>query len=314
MEKHMPQKNRSTRKIYYIIFLSLVILTCLILNCREAQPQPTATPAYRAFDTAEQLKDFLHWSPRTTPLISAHRGGPMASFPENALETFDNALRYAPCIIECDISRTRDGILMLMHDETLDRTTNGKGKVSGEDWAALKLLRLKDERGDQTPYRIPTLEETLHWARGKAILTLDIKQGIEPAEIVAAIAAQRAEAYSIVITYNLKTARDYHRLNPNLMISASAGDMEGVSRLLNSEINPANLIVFVGVREPQKTLYSRLHENGIQTILGAIGNYDRQAARRGNHIYVGLLQRGADILATDRVPQAAAAIATFLGN
>ena len=71
--------------------------------------------------------DCLRESGRT--IVAAHRGGPSAGFPENAVLTFENTLRQVPAVLELDIARTRDGVLVLMHDETVDRTTTGTGRV-----------------------------------------------------------------------------------------------------------------------------------------------------------------------------------------
>ncbi len=281
-------------------------MSLFLFNCQSADKH------YLAFESSDALQHYLQWTPDAEPLVSAHRGGPMKGFPENGLETFENILRYAPCIIECDVRKSSDGVLMMMHDETLDRTTTGSGPVTNYTAVELKSLRLKDYHGKVTNYRIPTLAETLEWARGKAILTIDTKNDVTPEEIVAAIKAHNAESFAAVITYNLSAAKRYHQLNPKLMISASAVGYESVKRLLASDIDKTVLMGFVGVGEPDRGLYEMLHQHGIRAILGTMGNLDRRAEKRGIDVYVDLLRNGADILATDNVPLAAQAIQKYI--
>lgn len=292
----------------------LLLAWLIIASCQDRQP---SEKHYQSFSSAEALQEYLSWSPEKLPLISAHRGGPMvvrggSGFPENCIETFENALRYAPCLIECDVRKSADGVLLLMHDETLNRTTTGSGPVATTTAAELKRLFLTDPQGRITPYRIPTLAEALQWARGKAILTLDVKPEVDPADIVAMIAQFQAESYVTVITYNLETAHIYHRLNPNLVISAPAQGLVGVQRLLGSGIPAKNLMGFVGVYEPPPQIYDLLHQQGIRAILGTMGNLDRKAEKQGAKVYVQLLKNGADVLATDNVALAAEAIEKYM--
>jgi len=265
-----------------------------------------------SFQSVEELQDFIAWSAEKSPLIGAHRGGPTEGLPENAIVTFENALKYAPCLIEIDIRKTRDGVLILMHDSTLDRTTSGKGAVSQYSWKELQHLYLKDTSGALTPYKIPSLKEVFDWARGKAVLELDVKGAVQPEEIVSFIRRHQAEAFSIVITYSWKTALQYHQLHPDLVISAPAYGVKGTRRLLESGIPYRNLIAFVGVREPDKRVYQLLHRHGIRAILGTMGNLDRRARKRGPEVYLQLLENGADVLATGNVPLAAQAIHSFM--
>lgn len=290
-----------------------VVFLAIFFAC-QTNPAFIGDPQYRDFESFEALSEFLRWQPGSTPLASAHRGGPMPGFPENCIETFENTLRYTPAILECDVRRTSDNVLVMMHDDTIDRTTNGRGNVSELTFAEIRALQLVDNNGKPTGFRVPTLAEVLKWADGKAILSLDIKGGIQPETIVDTIAAYAAESHVIVISYNLATAEAYFQRNPQLMISASAGDMEGFSRLVASEIPAENLVIFTGVSEPERELYDTIHSHNIRAILGTIGNLDRRANTRGIGVYTDLLRNGADILATDNLEMVATAIRKFVSE
>ena len=108
-------------------------------------------------------------------MLSAPRGGAMEGFPENCIATFEHTLRHSFAILEIDPRYTKGGEIVLMHDASLDRTTNGAGKVNEHTLEELLTLRLKDPSGKETPYGLPTLEEAIAWAHGKTILVIDQK-------------------------------------------------------------------------------------------------------------------------------------------
>ncbi len=298
-----------------IVKWNWLLILLLVVSCTPGGSSPPLEESnYVSFDSAGELREYLAWTDDRVGLIGAHRGGPEPGYPENCLATFENAIQYSSCLIECDVRKTKDSILVMMHDATLDRTTTGTGAVIDHTLEELRELRLKDNEGEVTSYSIPTLAEVLRWAEGRAIVELDIKQSVEPEEIVAIIREHGAEPFTVVITYSTPSAIRYHDLNPELVISASARDLEGAGRLLTSGIDPLNLLVFVGVYEPSDSLYRLLHSHGIRAILGTMGNLDRRAEVRGYQVYSDLLLNGADILATDNVPLAAKAIAASPPN
>lgn len=75
--------------------------------------------------------------------------------------------------MELDIQKTKDGKLILMHDNTLDRTTTGKGKVSEWTLDSIRTLYLKNGASLRTKHRVPTLEEALLTAKGHVMVNLD---------------------------------------------------------------------------------------------------------------------------------------------
>ncbi len=112
-------------------------------------------------------------------LISAHRGGPSPGYPENALPTFKRTTSLTGALLEVDVTTSADGVLFLHHDDTLDRTTTGSGLATETSWEKLRTYSLKDPNRRVTAYGLTRLDEALDWARGKAILQLDIKRGTD---------------------------------------------------------------------------------------------------------------------------------------
>lgn len=105
-------------------------------------------------------------------LVAAHRGD-WRNYPENSIAAMQSAIAMGVDIVEIDIQRTKDGQLVLMHDGTIDRTTNGKGKVQDYTLDELKRLSLKNGLGRPTGHKIPTLEEAMLAVKGQALVNLD---------------------------------------------------------------------------------------------------------------------------------------------
>ena len=263
---------------------------------------------YVHFHSVKELRNYIKWKPNRVPFIAAHRGGPMPGYPENCIPTFANALRYAPCLLEIDIRKTQDGKMVLLHDSTLDRTTTGHGVLRRFPWRVVRSFHLKDPLGKVTEDTIPTLAQVFRWARGKAILELDVKKGVTATEILKFVQQWQARPFVVIITYTPQQALRYYRLDPQIMLSVSIRSTAALQRYLEMGIPPQNMIAFVGVRQPRPSLYAALHRLGIRAILGTMGNLDRKARKKGPSFFVQLWHKGADVLATDEVVLAARAL------
>jgi glycerophosphoryl diester phosphodiesterase len=107
---------------------------------------------------------------RTTPIAMAHRGQ-RATFPEQTLEAYEAAIRLGAEGIETDVQRTQDGRLAMLHDLTLDRTTDGSGLIAEHDWAAVRSLDAGTWFAPQFGRcRVPSLEDTIDLVVGAGLL------------------------------------------------------------------------------------------------------------------------------------------------
>src|SRR5207249_607301 len=138
-------------------------------------------------------------------------------FPENCIATFEHTLQHTFAMLEIDPRYAQDGAIVVHHDPSLERITTGKGLVVDHTLAELKQLRLKDIAGNVTEHQIPTLDEVLAWARGKAILMLDQKD-VPIAARVKKIEEHKAEAYAMLIAYTFKDVQACYAANPNIMM------------------------------------------------------------------------------------------------
>lgn len=112
------------------------------------------------------------WAQTSKVLVAAHRGD-WRNYADNALEAIASCIKMGVDIVEIDVAKTKDGHLVLMHDKTVDRTTNGKGKVSDFTLEEIKALRLRNGLGRVTGFQIPTFEEAMQTAKGGIIVNVD---------------------------------------------------------------------------------------------------------------------------------------------
>lgn len=147
-------------KNYIVIFTFLTFLS--FLNFAEAQPY-----------TYKQTQQILN-NPKSAnqTLVAAHRGD-WRNAPENSIQSLEYAIAMGAHIYELDVQLSKDSVLYLMHDKTIDRTTNKKGKVEDYDWAELQTLRLRNGLGRASSHTIPSLEDFMSRSKGRIFLNID---------------------------------------------------------------------------------------------------------------------------------------------
>lgn len=128
-------------------------------------------PAITYGQVSEKIKQ-LHDPQTKNVMVVAHRGD-WRNAPENSLAGYKLAIEMGVDMIEVDLNKTSDGVVVIMHDGTIDRTTNGKGKPSDYTLAELKKFHLRNGLGRVTNHTIPTLEEVMTLAKGKVLVNLD---------------------------------------------------------------------------------------------------------------------------------------------
>ena len=104
--------------------------------------------------------------------VASHRADYVFA-PENSIPALEHAIYFGADLIETDVRLTKDGHVVMMHDYTVDRMTNGTGTISEMTLEEIKKLRLKTNWGGSTDFQVPTLEEFIRVAKGKACLYLD---------------------------------------------------------------------------------------------------------------------------------------------
>jgi glycerophosphoryl diester phosphodiesterase len=288
------------------VFLSLAVLA--LASC-ETVPEVSGARDR----TPEDIGAFFDCvREKSLTIVAAHRGGD-APF-ENAIPTFERTVGGAPgpVAIEIDVRRTKDGVLVLMHDETLERTTNGTGPVANVTARQFAALRLKDSAGKASDTRPPTLREALAWSSGRAIVEIDVKRGVPFEQVIAEVRAAGAAQRAIIITYTVEDTVKVHRLAPDLMISAPPEAVPALEALSSMKANLSRILAWTGTREPNSALNVELAQKGVEVLFGTLGDqptsWDNRFAREGDAGYTALADTGIHLIASDRPLEAMRAI------
>jgi glycerophosphoryl diester phosphodiesterase len=196
------------------------------------------------------------------PLVGGHRGNP-AEQPENTLASFRSAIELGVDMIECDVHLSGDGELVVIHDHTLERTTNGQGMVFQHTLAELR--ELDAGRGE----RVPVLAEVCELARGRVGICIEVKQipipypGLEE-KLVAQLRELDVVDQVAVISFQHAAVRHLKELLPALVVGVLEGarPIEPVALLRSAG---ADIYApHYGAMDPE--LVEEIHEAG-----GAVG-------------------------------------------
>ena len=150
------------------------------------------------------------------PQLIAHRGGPVHE-PENTLTAFRNAIHVGADWIEMDVRRTQDGVLVVMHDETVDRTTDGAGRVESLTLGQIRALDAGD--GEQ----VPTFDEVIALARESGVGLLpeakspNLYPGIET-EMVEAVVEGGYVQRTVIQSFEMDALETVHETDPDVEV------------------------------------------------------------------------------------------------
>ncbi|OGF49621.1 MAG: hypothetical protein A2044_04495 [Candidatus Firestonebacteria bacterium GWA2_43_8] len=167
----------------------------------------------------------------------AHRGAPKLA-PENTIASFKKALEFDIDCIELDVHITKDNEIVVMHDDTLDRTTNIKGALAEKtlseirqaDAGAWYALKFKGER-------IPTLREALEFINKRVITVIEIKDDWIGPRVVKLIEKMKLEDYIIIISFHPKVIADIRKtgstVQTGLLIGSEPSGAKDTRRALD---------------------------------------------------------------------------------
>ena len=251
--------------------------------------------------------------------VIAHRGD-WRNFPENSLEAIESAIQMGVDIVELDVHRTADGELVVCHDKTIDRTTNGKGKISELTLDYIRSRYLRAGHRAVTRYKMPTLAEALDVCNGRILINIDkginyydqimdmlvkrnmvdqviIKSSKSVASMKEFFAKQKKNMlYMPIINYNTKSWDKHEQLFADYL----ASDLPYIAvemcwdGTLPNEKKVFNKVLKSGKRLWINTLWGKLCG-------GVMDGYDDDAAV-GNEekIYGKILSYGTSMIQTDR--------------
>src|SRR5262249_51752688 len=166
-----------------------------------------------------------------TILTSAHRGEHL-HHPENSLPAIQGAIDAGMDFVELDVRTTSDGHLVLMHDRTVDRMTNGHGPISEMTLADIRKLDLGVRFPGQFPdLRVPTFDEALALAKGRIGIYIDTKSA-SAKHLVAAIDRHDMGYNVMFYSEHSDFLTQVSNLRPKWMLLPEAFNPENVRRLV----------------------------------------------------------------------------------
>jgi len=161
----------------------------------------------------------------------AHRGEHL-HHPENTLPAFQEAIDVGADFIEVDVRTTADGNLILIHDNTVNRCTNGQGEVVHMSFDELRALDAGIKTGPAfAGTRMPSFDEALDLARGRIGVYVDVK-AVSAKDLVAHI-EQHGMTDHVVIYAGLKLSKEIQELNPRLKVMPESATLDHVRELID---------------------------------------------------------------------------------
>lgn len=208
--------------------------------------------------------------------VVVHRGANFLA-PENTLPSARAALKYGAEWIELDVRKSKDGVLYNLHDETLDRTTDGHGPIHLVTSSEIERLDAGSWFGPAfRGLKVPRIETMLDSLKGKANVFFDVKKGTPVADLVKLVRAKGFEKNSFFWFADAKMVPEFVKLAPEMKIKVNASDIEGIKkwqavcRPSYVEIEPENIT---------KNLVNYYHKNGI-LVMAAIQNGNEEAYKK----------------------------------
>jgi glycerophosphoryl diester phosphodiesterase len=229
-------------------------------------------------------------SAQTRHVVAISHRGEHLQHPENTMPAFEEAIRVGADFIEVDVQTTSDGKLVLSHDGTVDRCTNGHGKVSEMTFDQVEALDAGVKMGPQfAGTRIPAFDQALDLARGKIGVYVDVKNA-SAADLVNHIDGHGMTDH-VVIYCGLNLARQIQALNPKLKVMPESNTVEH-SKLLIEQLHPK--VIAFGARDFTPEIIAVVKQANAEIYV------DRMGLTDGPEGWQSAIDAGADGIQTDR--------------
>ena len=198
--------------------------------------------------------------------LCAHRGA-MRTHPENTLAAFREATRCGAQMIEFDVHRTKDDALVVMHDPTVDRTTDGTGHIAALTFAEIRQLDAGSWKSPQfTGTRVPTLEETLAVMPVNIWLNIHLKGGDILGARVAEVIAQRDRLHQAVLACGAAAAKGARSVTPGILICNMERQGASWTYVEDTLAMYADFVQFSGPITPEYASYVKvLNKHGVRS-------------------------------------------------
>ncbi|MPR32417.1 glycerophosphodiester phosphodiesterase family protein [Salmonirosea aquatica] len=220
-------------------------------------------------------------------VVIAHRGNHV-KVPENTLAACKEAIRVGADYVEVDLRTTKDGKMVLLHDATVNRTTDGQGPLSDLTWKEVKHLHLKTT--DSKKYSIPEFKRILKLCKGKINVYLDFKEA-DIGQTWKLIQQANMENQVIVYLNKEEQYQQWKNTAPNLPLMTSLPEKYLTNHDLETFLKKVNVQVLDNLKTPERVEEARKH--GVDVWL------DVQSPTEGPISWNAALQKGVSGMQTD---------------
>jgi len=272
------------RRLFYLIFISVALLSCNTGHVKTTQ------------SNIDQILARFHDASSDKVMIAAHRAE-NDKYPENSIASIDYSAEIGVDIIEIDIRTTKDGVLVLFHDGSLDRMMGEEGSVNDYTYEELLKFNLKKKRSDdQNEYKIALAEEALKHAHGKVMVDLDLKD-LSIKQMVDMIHKTNMEKQTLFFDSDFAVLDSVVMLDSTLMIMPRARSLEDVKKIIARYHPP---IIHIDPSFYTDEVVKTIKEAGARIWINALGKADIQA-KIGlvDSAYTPLIEKGANVIQTD---------------
>lgn len=279
------------------VFLLTIGLTVVLLTSSKLDDGTCRKPG-------QSLQQYFRWEAgKTKPIIMGHRMSPIPlGYADNGFKTFIYTYKIAPCVLqEMDVRMSKDSVLMMLHDPTLERTTTGKGKLNQYTFKEAECYELKDKEGNiLAGQHIPLLKDILNFVRKNAmIVILDMKPGTDAKRLMQEITATHTIDKVVVICYTIQDAEMLNKQYPTLMMALGFNSLEGIQAIEKSDLPYQNLIALTPSKLQDKKFYDKIHSMGVMVSFSAQGETDTYPEAKAIPAYHQIFNTGGDIICTD---------------
>ena len=294
------------------IFMLLVVACVGLMSCSQRIHEGTSGHLTRA----DKIVAALHDASTKHVVVVSHRGD-WRNYPENSIPAIKSVIRMGVDVMELDVKMTRDSLLVLSHDWTLDRTTTGSGNISDYTYEQLLAFDLKRGHGIAIPgLKIPTLRQALEVCKDRIVVNVD--QGFDYYDQVLAITEELGMTDQVLIKsgnprdkVQKRMSRHTHNMMYMPVVSVSGNsDMTTFNSYLTSpgSVPIAFELCFDTLDDKVKAMARQVLDANskvwVNTIWGSLcGNYDDDRAFDSpdpDKVYGPILDLGTSIIQTDR--------------
>ena len=215
--------------------------------------------------------------------VVAHRAGFAPGIPENSLEALGRSMASSPVLIEFDVMASADGVNLLMHDSTLDRTTTGSGDVESKNWSYLSQLKLVDQNNNSTTSSIPLFTSALELVQGHAFMILDIKTEKNTGKIIDELINRNMIESTAFVVYTTTQAENVRAKAPNAILALGVANMrkmlDGKTQLQKN----APYIALMGAFDAELEFRNKISSLGYYILAGSYIGENSVDSRLGRY-------------------------------